>query len=43
MKRMFERHITADEVQSYVDNALFMENQWSGMRRIYYSEACGII
>ena len=38
MKRMLERHITDDDVQKFIDNALFMENQWSGTRRVYYSE-----
>ncbi len=36
-KRMFERGISADDVQSYVDNALFCEAQWGGKRLVYYS------
>lgn len=38
MKRMKERHITDDEVQKYVDNALFVEQQFKGTRLVYYSQ-----
>lgn len=38
MKRMLERHITDDEVQSYVDNALFSVSQFKGTRRVFYSK-----
>ena len=38
MKRMWERHITDDEVQSYVDNALFSISQFKGTRRAFYSK-----
>lgn len=37
MKRMTERHITDDMVQSYVDNALFSVTQFGGARRVFYS------
>jgi SPP1 gp7 family putative phage head morphogenesis protein len=38
MKRMLERHITDDDVQSYVDNALFSVTQFKGTRRVFYSK-----
>ena len=38
MKRMFERHITDDDVQSYVDNAIFSVSQFNGTRRVFYSK-----
>ena len=38
MSRMWERHITDDEVQSYVDNALFSVTQFKGTRRVFYSK-----
>ena len=38
MKRMMERHITDDEVQSYVDNAIFSVSQFKGTRRVFYSK-----
>lgn len=38
MKRMWERHITDDEVQSYVDNAIFSVSMFKGTRRTFYSK-----
>lgn len=38
MERMWERHITDDEVQSYVDNALFSVSQFKGTRLVFYSK-----
>ena len=38
MKRMMERHITDDDVQSYIDNALFSVSQFNGTRRAFYSK-----
>ncbi len=38
MRRMFERRITSEEIQSYVDNALFSVTQFKGTRRVFYSE-----
>ena len=38
MERMIERHITDDEIQSYVNNALFSITQFKGTRRVFYSE-----
>ena len=38
MERMFERHITDDEVQSYIDNAVFSVSQFNGTRRTFYSK-----
>ena len=38
MKRMMERHITDDEVQSYVDNAAICVSQYNGSRLVYYSD-----
>ena len=37
MKRMKERHITDDDVHSYVNNALVMFDQWKGARKAFYS------
>ena len=37
LKRMAERNISADDIQSYVDNALFCEAQFNGQRLVYYS------
>jgi len=37
MKRMAERHITSDDIQSYVDEALFSVTQFKGTRRVFYS------
>lgn len=36
-KRMMERNITSDDLQSYIDNAKVMFNQWNGKRRLYIS------
>lgn len=38
MKRMNERHITDDQVQRYVDNAVVCVSQFKGTRLVYYSE-----
>lgn len=38
MKRMQERQITDDMVQSYVDNAVFCASQFKGTRLVYYSD-----
>ena len=38
MKRMNERNITSDQVQSYVDNAVFCVSQFKGTRLVYYSD-----
>ena len=38
MHRMYERHITDDEVRSYKDNAIFCSVQWNGNRIKYYSD-----
>lgn len=38
MKRMKERQITDDMVQSYVDNAMFCVSQFNGTRLVYYSD-----
>lgn len=38
MRRMMERHIMDDDVQSYVDNALFSVSQFKDTRRVFYSE-----
>lgn len=38
MKRMNKRHITDDQVQSYVDNAVLCISQFNGTRRVYYSD-----
>ena len=38
MNRMLERHITDDEVQSYVDNALICLRQFNGTRLVYCAE-----
>lgn len=38
LKRMFERHITADDVQKNIDNALIAFEQWNGTRMAFYSE-----
>lgn len=38
MKRMNERNITSDQVQSYVDNAVFCISQFKGTRLVYYSD-----
>ncbi len=37
MKRMKERQVTDDQVQSFVDNALFSITQYKGTRRVFYS------
>lgn len=37
MKRMYERNITSEQVQSYVDNADFCVSQFKGTRLVYYS------
>lgn len=38
MERMMERQITDDEVQHYVDTALFSITQYKGTRRVFYSK-----
>lgn len=38
MKRMNERHITDDQVQSFVDNAVLCVSQFKGTRLVYYSD-----
>lgn len=38
MKRMNERNITSDQVQSYVDNAVFCISQFKGKRLVYCSD-----
>ena len=38
MKRMKERLISSEDVQSYVDTALFCESQFKGTRLVYYSQ-----
>lgn len=38
MRRMFERSITDDAVQSYIDNAVFSVTQFNGNRRVFYSQ-----
>lgn len=38
MKRMNERNITSDQVQSYVDDAVFCVSQFKGTRLVYYSD-----
>ena len=38
MKRMQERHITDDDVQSFIDTAQIRFNQRHGERRAYYSK-----
>lgn len=38
MKRMLERQITSDEVQGYIDDALFCVSQFKGTRLTYYAE-----
>ncbi|MCR5635882.1 MAG: phage head morphogenesis protein [Clostridiales bacterium] len=38
MHRMFERNISADNVQNYIDNALFSVKQYKGTRRVFYSK-----
>lgn len=37
MHRMEERGLTAENMQSYVDNALFSVSQFKGTRRVFYS------
>ena len=37
MKRMHERHITDDQVQSYVDSAILCISQFNETRKVYYS------
>lgn len=37
MKRMYERNISADDVQHYVDTAVFSLSQRQGERIVYYS------
>lgn len=37
MKRMKERQITDDDVQNFVDTALFSVDQFKGTRRVFYS------
>lgn len=37
MHRMEERGLTAENLQSYVDNALFSVSQFKGTRRVFYS------
>ena len=37
MKRMHERHITDDQVQSYVDSAILFISQFNETRKVYYS------
>ena len=37
MTRMMERSISSEEVQSFVDNALFCESQFKGTRLVYYA------
>lgn len=37
MKRMKERIISSEDIQSYVDTALFCESQFKGTRLVYYS------
>ncbi len=37
MKRMSERHITDDDVHSYVNKALVMFDQWKGARKLFCS------
>ena len=37
MKRMMERHISDDDIQSFVDEALFCEQQFKGTRLVFYS------
>ena len=37
MKRMNERNITSEQVQDYVDKAVFCVSQFKGTRRVYYS------
>lgn len=36
--RMAERNITQDDIQGYIDNALFSAKQFKGTRRVFYSE-----
>ena len=38
MKRMLERNITDDQIQSYVDNAELCVSQFKGTRLVYYSK-----
>lgn len=38
MKRMKERNISSEQVQSYVDSAVFCVSQFKGTRLVYYSD-----
>lgn len=38
MKRMLERNITDDQIQSYVDNAILCVSQFKGTRLVFFSK-----